>query len=64
MKKYKKYLGKKHDYSQTNCITLIAEIYETELQRDDFKKIWKLLDLKEGHPEQVDCINFLLLKNY
>ena len=52
MKKYKKYLGKKHDYFHTNCITLIAEIYETELQRDDFKKIWKLLDLKEGHPEQ------------
>ena len=52
MKKYKKYLGKKHNYFHTNCITLIAEIYETELQRDDFKKIWKLLDLKEGHPEQ------------
>ena len=29
-----------------------AEIYETELQRDDFKKIWEFVDVKEGHPEQ------------
>jgi hypothetical protein len=52
MEKYKKYLGKKHNYLNTNCITLIAEIYENELQRDDFKKIWEFVDLKEGHPEQ------------
>ena len=52
MEKYKKYLGKKHNYFNTNCITLIAEIYENELQRDDFKKIWEFVDLKEGHPEQ------------
>lgn len=52
MEKYKKYLGKKHNYLNTNCITLIAEIYETELQRDDFKKIWEFVNIKEGHPEQ------------
>ena len=37
MEKYRKYLGRKHDYLKTNCITLIADIYEKELQRDDFK---------------------------
>ena len=52
MQKYRKYLGRKHDYYNTNCITLIAEIYETELQRDDFKKIWEFVNIKEGHPEQ------------
>ncbi len=52
MKKYKKYLGIPHDYQTTNCITLIADIYKNELQRDDFKKVWDYLDIKDGHPEQ------------
>jgi cell wall-associated NlpC family hydrolase len=52
MQKYRKYLGRQHDYFNTNCITLIADIYQEELQRDDFKKIWDYLEIKEGHPEQ------------
>jgi len=52
MQKYRKYLGIKHDYQNTNCITLIAEIYEKELHRDDFTKIWEYLNLPDGHPEQ------------
>ena len=55
MQKYRKYLGIKHDYHNTNCITLIADIYKNELPNEDtFKKIWDYLDIKEGHPEQED----------
>ena len=55
MQKYRKYLGIKHDYHNTNCITLIADIYKNELPNEDtFKKIWDYLDITEGHPEQED----------
>ena len=52
MQKYRKYLGIKHDYYNTNCITLIADIYKNELYNEDiFKEIWDYLDIKDGHPE-------------
>ena len=55
MEKYQKYLGIKHNYYNTNCITLIANIYKNELQNEDiFKKIWDCLDIKEGHPEHEE----------
>ena len=55
MEKYKKYLGIKHDYHNTNCITLIASIYKNELQDEDiFKNIWICLDIKEGHPKHEE----------
>ena len=65
MEKYQKYLGIKHDYAHTNCITLIANIYEHELHRDAFfTKLWEYIDIKEGRPEQKSrWWKFLQYKN-
>ena len=51
MEKYKKYLGIPHDFQNINCITLISKIYEQELSRQDFKKVWGYVDVKNGHPD-------------
>ena len=65
MEKYRKYLDRKHDYFNINCITLIAEIYEKELHRDDFKLLWEYLGIKDGHPEhQTRWWKYLKLKKY
>lgn len=48
--KYTKYLGKKHDYSENNCITLINEIYKTELQSNIFDSVWDYINIPEGKP--------------
>ena len=40
-------------------------IYKNELQRDDFKKVWDYLDIKDGHPEQGSrWWRFLQLKKF
>jgi hypothetical protein len=48
--KYLKYLNKKHDYSENNCITLINEIYKNELQSNIFDGVWDYIDIPEGKP--------------
>lgn len=48
--KYLKYLGKKHDYLENNCITLINDIYKTELKSDVFDSLWNYLNMPEGKP--------------
>ncbi len=49
--KYLKYLNKKHDYLENNCITLISEIYKNELNSNAFDKLWIYLDMPEGKPQ-------------
>lgn len=46
--KYTKYLDRKHDYSDHNCITLINEIYKNELNSDIFDSFWDLVNMPEG----------------
>lgn len=48
--KYLKYLGIKHDYLQNNCITLINDIYKTELNSNAFDSLWLYLNMPEGKP--------------
>jgi hypothetical protein len=48
--RYTKYLDKKHDYSENNCITLINEIYKTELHSDVFDTLWDYIKTPEGKP--------------
>lgn len=48
--KYIKYLGKRHDYLNNNCITLINEIYKTELKSNIFDSLWEYLGIPEGKP--------------
>lgn len=49
--KYLKYLGIKHNYTENNCITLIASIYKNELNSNVFDGLWEYLDLPEGKPQ-------------
>jgi len=49
--KYLKYLNKKHDYLENNCITLINEIYKNELNSNAFDKLWVYLDMPDGKPQ-------------
>jgi hypothetical protein len=49
--KYLKYLNKKHDYLENNCITLINEIYKTELNSNAFDELWGYLDMPDGKPQ-------------
>jgi len=48
--KYTKYLSRKHDYSENNCITLINDIYKTELQSNIFDTLWDYIKIPEGKP--------------
>lgn len=48
--KYTKYLGKKHNYLENNCITLINEIYKAELKSNAFDSLWVYLNMPEGKP--------------
>lgn len=48
--KYLKYLGKKHNYLENNCITLINDIYKTELNSNVFDSLWLYLNMPEGKP--------------
>lgn len=48
--KYLKYLNKKHDYRENNCITLINEIYKNELQSNVFDSLWDYIKVPEGKP--------------
>ncbi len=49
--KYLKYLNKKHDYLENNCITLINEIYKIELNSNAFDELWVYLSMPEGKPQ-------------
>jgi len=46
--KYNKYLGIKHNYLETNCITLIDFIYKQELSCNIFDDLWSFLSLPKG----------------
>lgn len=50
--KYLKYLGKKHDYLENNCITLINDIYKNELNSNVFDTLWEYLNMPGGKPLQ------------
>ena len=44
------YLGIKHDYSNTNCITLVKSIYEAELNFYEFDTIFNNIGVPKGPP--------------
>ena len=46
--KYLKYLNRKHEYPDNTCITLITDIYKTELNSNSFDGLWDHLKLPEG----------------
>lgn len=46
--KYLKYLNRKHNYTEHNCITLINEIYKNELNSNIFDSFWDLVSMPNG----------------
>jgi hypothetical protein len=45
---YLKYLNRKHDYKDHNCITLINEIYKNELDSNIFNSFWDCAEIPDG----------------
>ena len=52
MTNYTEYLGLKHSYIKTNCITLIEKIYKEQLNSEIFSNLWKHLKIEKGRPKE------------
>ena len=52
MTDYTKYLGIKHSYIKTNCITLIEKIYKEQLNSEIFSNAYKYLNIDKGIPKE------------
>ena len=52
MTDYTKYLGIKHSYLKTNCITLIERIYKEQLNSEIFSNAYKYLNIDKGIPKE------------